>query len=135
MSNPFFAEFFGVGNLAEVQKYTQSEQTPYDDRMPETDHFENHPVGIRMFDKVSEPKPRRRPGRPKKVRDTSNMGRRPIPFTKKELRMIELRGMGYPRAKIAKRLGVPFEHVERILNRVNWKASKQRRLKEAGDKP
>jgi len=64
MSNPFFAEFFGTGNLAKVQKFTRGEQTPYDDRMPETDHFENHPVGIRMFDATARPvgRPRGRGG-------------------------------------------------------------------------
>jgi transcriptional regulator len=46
--------------------------------------------------------------------------------------MIEMRDKGYPRIKIAKRLGVTMRHVDRILNRVNWKASKQRKLLKGG---
>jgi len=132
MNNLFFNQFSAPSNFTYEEKRTRSEQVDIKDRWIYTDHFENHPKGIKRYDAIKESSKPKKLGRPKKVQDYSKMGRKPIPFTKKELRMIEMRDQGYPRLKIAKRLGVTMSHVDRILNRVNWKASKQRKLLKGG---
>ena len=133
MTHIFFTQILPASDFTDAQTRTRYEQVNIEERWFYTDHKQDHPKGIKRYDAVKEPTEPKKIGRPKKVRDKTNLGRKVIPFTKKELRMIEMRDQGYPRLKIAKRLGVDIKHVDRILNRVNWKASKQRKLLEGGD--
>ena len=112
MTSLFFTQILPASDFTDSETRTRSEQTPFDDRLPETAFFEDHPVGIEMFTKVlPKSKPRGRGGVKR------------VEFTPFEQGIVDMMKDCKPVREIAANHGLTWSECQRIVTRLRARIS------------